>query len=164
MYARNLNHKPICLWLGFKLCFQIIQVDVFFLCKQSIVVPSIRKRREHDWNIIFFVGKNYVFPYIPWFSVKKWILAFHSIYEYWSKHRLWLLCILLLKAGVSWLLKISRLFFSPFVYLQRSSFFQASASVRIPNQLEWKHSDAYKYIEHRMPIPNFNQISSFNHE
>lgn len=164
MYARNLNHKPIYLWLGFKLCFQIIQVDVFFLCKQSIVVPSIRKRREHDWNIIFFVGKNYVFPiylgfqwrneywhFIQFMNIDQNIDCDCCVYCSW-------------KQAFLGSLKLVDFFFSPFVYLQRTSFFQASASIRIPNQLEWKHSDAYKYIEHRMPIPNFNQISSFNHE
>lgn len=152
MYARNLNHKPIYLWLGFKLCFQIIPMDVFFLCKQSIVVPSIRKRTWLEYN--FFCGEELCLSYIPWFSVKKWMLAFHSIYEYWSKHRLWLFCIQFLKAGISWLLKISS-FFSPCVDLRRTSFFQASASTIMPNQLEWKHSDAYKYAARRTPIPNF---------
>lgn len=48
----NLNHKPIYLWLCFKFCFQIIQIDVFFLCKQNILIPSICGRGIYDQNRI----------------------------------------------------------------------------------------------------------------
>lgn len=152
MYARNLNHKPIYLWLGFKLCFQIIPMDVFFLCKQSIVVPSIRKRTWLEYN--FFVGKNYVFHiylgfqwrnerwhFIPFMNIDQNIDCDCFVYSSW-------------KQAFLGSLKLVG-FFSPCVDLRRTSFFQASASTIMPNQLEWKHSDAYKYAARRTPIPNF---------
>lgn len=51
----NLNHKPIYVWLRFKLCFQIFQIDVFFLCKQNILVPSIGEE-ENMIGIEFVCG------------------------------------------------------------------------------------------------------------
>lgn len=44
-----------------KLCFQIIQIDVFFLCKQNILIPSISGRGIYDqnriciWRIMSFI-------------------------------------------------------------------------------------------------------------
>lgn len=45
----------------FKLCFQITRTDVFFLCKQNILIPSISGRGKCDqnricvWRIMSFI-------------------------------------------------------------------------------------------------------------
>lgn len=45
----------------FRLCFQIIQIDVFFLCKQNNLIASISGRGEYDqnricvWRILSFI-------------------------------------------------------------------------------------------------------------
>lgn len=132
---------------------QIIQIDVFFLCKENILVPSIRGIGEYDRNRICLCMENYVFHTYPGFRWRNKCWHFTSCYEYWSKHWLLLFCIMFLRACISWLLKTSWVFF-PCVALWRTPFFQTSVSTIMQNQLERKGSDAYKYIARRTSIPN----------